>query len=379
MIQYVGVNDYKIDLFEGQYPVKNGMSYNSYVILDEKIAILDTVDIHFTKEWLLNLEKALNGREPDFLVVLHMEPDHSANIENLLKKYPNMTIVGNSKTFTMIDQFFPTLNLINQLVVKEKDTLKLGKHILSFVFAPMVHWPEVMMAYEIETKSLFSADAFGKFGALDKEEDWKEEARRYYIGIVGKYGLPVQNLFKKVSNLEIKTIYPLHGPILNENLKYYLDLYNTWSNYQPEEEGICIVYASIYGNTKNAVEKLVSFLNGCKVEVFDLARCDLSLAISKAFQYSKLVIATPTYNGGVFPPVEAFLHGLTERAYQNRQIGIIENGSWAPVAKKYIEQYFADSKNVSIIEESVTIRSSLDEENKLQIEKLAKRLKSIEK
>lgn len=377
MIEYVGVNDHKIDLFEGQYHVKNGMSYNSYVIMDEKIAIMDTVDIHFAEEWLLNLQNALEGRVPDYLVVLHMEPDHSASIQKLLNAYPNITVVGNIKTFPMIEQFFPNLTIQNKLIIKEGDVLELGHHTLKFVFAPMIHWPEVMVAYELETRSLFSADAFGKFGALDVKEDWKEEARRYYIGIVGKYGIPVQNLFKKVSNLEIKTIYPLHGPVLKENLSDYLDLYRIWSSYEPEEEGICIAYASIYGNTKKAVDELVSKLTGCKVEVFDLARCDLAQAISKAFQYSKLVVASPTYNSGVFPPVETFLHGLIERNYQNRSVGIIENGSWAPTAKKYIEQYFANSKNVSIVEEAVTIKSSLDEFSKLQIEKLASKLKSI--
>lgn len=376
MIKYTGVNDHQIDLFEGQYYVKNGMSYNSYVILDEKIAIMDTVDIHFTNEWLLNIHNTLEGKHPDYLVVLHMEPDHSASIQKLIEVYPNITVVGNIKTFSMIEQFFPGLKLNNKLLVKEGDNLVLGSHKLKFVFAPMIHWPEVMLAYDITTKSLFSADAFGKFGALDIEEDWKDEARRYYIGIVGKYGLPVQNLFKKVAGLEINTIYPLHGPVLKDHLNYYLDLYNTWSSYNPEEDGVCIAYASIYGNTKKAVEELVSKLN-CKVETFDLARCDMAQAISKAFQYSKLVVASPTYNNGVFPPVEAFLHGLVERNYQNRIIGIIENGSWAPNAKKYITEYFGNSKNISLLEESVTIKSSLDETSKSQIENLAQKLKSI--
>ncbi|MCM1131157.1 MAG: flavodoxin domain-containing protein [Roseburia sp.] len=376
MIKYVGVNDHKVDLFEGQYHVKNGMSYNSYVIIDDKIAIMDTVDVHFTKDWLNNVHNALDGRLPDYLVVLHMEPDHSASLQSLLKEYPNITVIGNVKTFPMIEQFFPNLKINHKLVVKEGDILELGKHSLKFVFAPMIHWPEVMLAYETSTKSLFSADAFGKFGALDVEEDWKEEARRYYIGIVGKYGLPVQNLFKKIVGIEINTIYPLHGPVLKENLGYYLDLYNTWSSYAPEEEGICIAYASIYGNTRKAVEELASKLT-CKVELFDLARCDMAQAISKAFQYSKLVIASPTYNNGVLPPVEAFLHGLVERSYQNRTVGIIENGSWAPTARKYIEQYFANSKNITILEESVTIKSSLDETSKSQIENLAQKLKSI--
>lgn len=377
MIQYVGVNDHQVDLFEGQYHVKNGMSYNSYIIMDDKIAIMDTVDVHFTEEWLNNIHNALADRLPDYLIVLHMEPDHSASIQKLLEVYPNLTVVGNVKTFPMIEQFFPGLKLEHKLVVKEGDILELGSHKLKFVFAPMIHWPEVMLAYDITTKSLFSADAFGKFGALDVEEDWKEEARRYYIGIVGKYGLPVQNLFKKVTGIEINTIYPLHGPVLKDNLNYYLDLYNTWSSYKAEEDGVCIAYASIYGNTKKAVEELASKLTDCKVELFDLARCDMAQAISKAFQYSKLVVASPTYNNGVFPPVEAFLHGLVERSYQNRVVGIVENGSWAPAAKKYIEQYFANSKNITILEQSVTVKSSLDETSKSQIENLAQKLKSI--
>lgn len=377
MIQYVGVNDHQVDLFEGQYYVKNGMSYNSYVIMDEKPAIMDTVDIHFTQEWLKNIHNALEGKLPEYLIVLHMEPDHSASIQKLVEVYPNITVVGNVKTFPMIEQFFPSLKLSKKLVVKEGDTLDLGFHKLKFVFAPMIHWPEVMLAYDMSTKSLFSADAFGKFGALDVEEEWKEEARRYYIGIVGKYGLPVQNLFKKVAGIEINTIYPLHGPILKDNLNYYLDLYNTWSSYKAEEDGVCIAYASIYGNTKKAVEKLASKLTDCKVEIFDLARCDMAQAISKAFQYSNLVIASLTYNNGVFPPVEAFLHGLIERSYQNRVVGIIENGSWAPTAKKYIEQYFANSKNITLLEETVTIKSSLDETSMQQIDLLAQKLKSL--
>ncbi|MBD5390502.1 FprA family A-type flavoprotein [bacterium] len=376
MIKYVGVNDHQVDLFEGQYQVKNGMSYNSYVIFDQKIAIMDTVDIRFAKEWLFNIQKALEGRTPEYLVVLHMEPDHSACIQKLVETYPSITVVGNAKTFQMIQQFFPKLLLKHTLTIKEGDQIHLGEHTLQFVFAPMVHWPEVMMAYDTSSKSLFSADGFGKFGALDVEEDWKEEARRYYIGIVGKYGLPVQNLFKKVANIEISSIYPLHGPVLKENLSYYLDLYNTWSSYQPEEDGVCVAYSSIYGNTKQGVFELVEQLNGTKTEVFDLARCDMSLAISKAFQYSKLVIASPTYNNGVFPPVEAFLHGLVERGYQNRIVGTIENGSWAPTANKYICDYLKDSKNITLLEEKVTIKSSLDDVSKNQIHLLAEKLKS---
>lgn len=377
MIQYVGVNDHSIDLFEGQYVVPHGMSYNSYIILDEKIAVMDTVDIRFATEWLTNIEEALKGRIPDYLVILHMEPDHSASIERFLQKYPKVTLVGNQKTFVMIEQFFPNLILGDKVIIKEGDTLELGDHKLKFVFAPMVHWPEVMMVYEVSSKSLFSADAFGKFGALDIEEDWKEEARRYYIGIVGKYGLPVQNLFKKVSGLEISTIYPLHGPVLKDNLSYYLDLYQKWSSYEPEENGVCIAYASIYGNTREAIEELVSQLGNTKVEVFDLARCDLALAISKAFQYSKLVIASPTYNNGVFPPVEAFMHGLVERDFQNRTICIIENGSWAPTAKKYITQYFSASKKINILEDGVTIKSKLNDSSRKQLEVLAEKIKSL--
>ena len=376
MIKYVGVNDHQIDLFEGQYHIQNGMSYNSYIILDKKTAVMDTVDIHFSEEWIANLKNTLKDKAPDYLVILHMEPDHSASIEAFLHIYPNATIVGNAKTFPMIEQFFPDLKLQNKLVVKENDILDLGESKLQFIFAPMVHWPEVMLAYEQTSKSLFSADAFGKFGALDAQEDWKEEARRYYIGIVGKYGVPVQTLFKKVAGVEINTIYPLHGPILKDNLSYYLNLYQLWSSYAPEEEGICIVYASIYGNTRKAVELLVEDLKPFKVEVFDLARCDMSQAISKAFQYSKLVIASPTYNGGVFPPVEAFLHGLIERSFQNRKIGIIENGTWAPLAKKYIQNYFANSKNITLLDEAVTIKSSLNEDSKMALKQLAEKLKS---
>lgn len=375
MIQYVGVNDRQIDLFEGQYLVPNGMSYNSYLLIDEKIAVMDTVDIHFSGEWLENIEQALQGRTPDYLVVLHMEPDHSASLKQFIKKYPDATVVGNGKTFPMIQQFFPGLQLKKTLTVKEADTLNLGAYTLRFVLAPMVHWPEVMMAYEVSTKALFSADAFGKFGALDTQEEWKDEARRYYIGIVGKYGSAVQTLFKKVADLEIQTIYPLHGPILRENLEYYLNLYHIWSSYRPEEDGVCIAYTSIYGNTKKAAEALAERLEETKYEIFDLARCDMAQAIAKAFQYSKLVIATPTYNGGVFPPVEAFLHGLTERNFQNRTIGIIENGSWLPMARKYILAYFSNSKNLEFLEECASIKSALNEESLEAIRKLSQRLK----
>lgn len=376
MYKYIGVNDHQIDLFEGQYKVQNGMSYNSYLIMDEYNAIMDTVDINFADIWLNNIKDNLNNRKLDYLVILHMEPDHSASIEKLVSEYPDVNIVGNVKTFNMIKQFFPNLIIKNQTIVKDNDTLELGKHILKFIFAPMIHWPEVMMAYDIYTKSLFSADAFGKFGALDKEEEWIDEARRYYIGIVGKYGIPVQNLLKKASTLEIKEILPLHGPILNSNLEYYIDLYNKWSSYEVEENGVCIVYASIYGNTKKGVLHLLSKLD-LKYELFDLARCDMAEAISKAFKYSKLIIATPTYNNGVFPPVEAFLHGLVERDYQNRYIGIIENGSWAPAAKRYIINYFSNSKNIYFLENNVTIKSSLNEESINQIDLLKEELKKI--
>lgn len=373
MIKYIGVNDYQIDLFEGQYKVQNGMSYNSYLIKDKYNAVMDTVDIHFSSDWLNNIKNNLAGEELDYLVILHMEPDHSASLEQLVNTYPNVKIVGNTKTFMMIKQFFPNLEIKNEIAVKDNDTLELGNHILKFIFAPMIHWPEVMMAYDMTTKVLFSADAFGKFGALDREEAWIDEARRYYIGIVGKYGIPVQNLLKKASSLEIKEILPLHGPILKRNLGYYLDLYNKWSSYEPEENGVCIVYASIYGNTKKGVEKLITHLD-TKYEVFDLARCDIAEAISKAFKYSRLVIAAPTYNNGVFPPVEAFLHGLVERDYQKRYIGVIENGSWAPAAKRYIENYFSNSKNIYFLENNVTIKSALNEEAIAKIALLAEEL-----
>lgn len=378
MIKYIGVNDHQVDLFEGQYLVPNGMSYNSYLIEDDKIAVMDTVDIHFSKEWLNNLKKELKEKTPHYLVILHMEPDHSASLQSFINEYPEAIVVGNAKTFPMISQFFPDLDLSHKLEVKDGDILDLGTTKLKFVFAPMVHWPEVMLAYDMTSKALFSADAFGKFGALDVNEEWKEEARRYYIGIVGKYGVPVQTLFKKVAGLEINTIYPLHGPILKENLSYYLGLYQTWSSYQPETEGVCIAYASIYGNTKQAVSILEKELEGYPHEVFDLARCDMSLAISKAFQYSKLIIASPTYNGGVFPPVEAFLHGLVERGFQNRCVGIIENGSWAPMAKKYIQQYFEKSKGILFLEESVTIKAALNESSLSLVSELAKKLKKDE-
>lgn len=373
MIKDIGVNDYSIKVFERQYKVDNGMSYNSYMLLSDKIAIFDTVDKNYIDEWLKNINDALNGKIPDYLVILHMEPDHSAGIIRLIEKYPNICIVGNSKTFMMLSQFFFTLTIKHKLEVKENDILDLGDYKLKFIFAPMIHWPEVMFAYEENEKILFSADAFGKFGTLDTKEDWITEARRYYFGIVGKYGIQVQNILNKLNPVKLNAIYPLHGPKLEDNLDYYLGLYKKWSSYMPEEEGICIVYASIYGNTKYAVDILTDNLSE-KYEVFDLNSCDLSMAISKAFQYSKLVIASVTYNSQVFPSVEAFLHGLVERNFQKKRIAIIENGSWGPMAKNYIIKYFKDSKDISFLEKSITIKSSVNEENKLELEELAKTL-----
>jgi len=375
MIKYIGVNDKKIDLFEVQYQVKNGISYNSYLLASDKTLVMDTVDINFKDEWLNNLEIALNGKELDYLAVLHMEPDHSACIMALLDKYPNAVLVTNAKAYKMILQFFPGIKINNYLEIKDKDKLSIGEYELTFVFAPMVHWPEVMVAYESNTKSLFSADAFGKFGALDIDEKWIDEARRYYIGIVGKYGSFVQKLFAKVSNLEINTIYPLHGPILNENLDYYLDLYNKWSSYASEEDGVLIAYASIYGNTKDAVLLLADKLGDYNYEVIDLARCDIHDAIAKAFKYSKLVIASPTYNGGLFPVVKTFVDGLTEREYKNRQISIIENGTWAAMVKKSILKAFEASNNISYTNSSVVITSSITNDTVDQIEALAQELK----
>ena len=337
-IIYAGVNDHQVDLFEGQYPVPNGMCYNSYVIRDEKIAVMDTVDQNFTHEWLDNIQKALDGRKPDYLIVQHMEPDHSANIENFLKVYPEAVIVANAKTFVMISNFFRSLNLEGRMLeVKNGDTLDLGNHVLTFVFAPMVHWPEVMVTYDSRDKVLFSADGFGKFGALDVEEDWDDEARRYYIGIVGKYGVQVQNLLKAASALDIQTICPLHGPVLKENLGHYIEKYQIWSSYAAESEGVMIAYTSIYGNTKKAVELLAAKLRekGCpQVVVCDLARTEMSKAVEDAFRYGKLVLASTTYNADIFPFMRTFIEHLTERGYQKRTIGLIENGSWAPMAAK---------------------------------------------
>lgn len=378
-ILYVGVNDHNIDLFEGQYIVPNGMAYNSYVINDEKIAVMDTVDAAFGDEWLKNIADVLNGATPDYLIIQHMEPDHSANIQKFLEVYPNIKVVGNAKTFTMIGNFFRYLKLAdeNKLEVKNKDTLTLGKHELTFVFAPMVHWPEVMVTYDSKDKVLFSADGFGKFGALDVEEDWDCEARRYYIGIVGKYGAQVQNLLKVAATLDIQTICPLHGPVLTENLEHYIGQYNTWSSYGTESEGVMIAYTSVYGNTKKAVELLAEKLKekGCpKVVVTDLAREDMAEAVEDAFRYGKIVLASTTYNGDVFPFMKTFIEHLTERNYQNKTIGLIENGSWASMAGKVMRGMFEKSKNITWLETSVKIMSSMDEQNKADIEKMAEEL-----
>ena len=378
-ILYVGVNDHNIDLFEGQYIVPNGMAYNSYVINDEKIAVMDTVDAAFGDEWLKNIADVLNGATPDYLIIQHMEPDHSANIQKFLEVYPNTKVVGNAKTFTMIGNFFRDLKLAdeNKLEVKNKDTLTLGKHELTFVFAPMVHWPEVMVTYDSKDKVLFSADGFGKFGALDAEEDWDCEARRYYVGIVGKYGAQVQNLLKVAATLDIQIICPLHGPVLTENLEHYIGQYNTWSSYGTESEGVMIAYTSVYGNTKKAVELLAEKLKekGCpKVVVTDLAREDMAEAVEDAFRYGKIVLASTTYNGDVFPLMKTFIEHLTERNYQNKTIGLIENGSWASMAGKVMRGMFEKSKNITWLETSVKIMSSMDEQNKADIEKMAEEL-----
>ena len=376
-IKYIGVNDHEIDLFEGQYVVPNGIAYNSYVILDEKIAVMDTVDKNFGEEWLKNLEAVLDGRKPDYLVVHHMEPDHSANIDHFLKVYPQATVVSSAKAFTMMKQFFGTDYADRRVVVGEGDTLALGKHVLTFVTAPMVHWPEVIVSYDSTDKVLFSADGFGKFGALDVEEDWACEARRYYIGIVGKYGAQVQALLKKASQLDIAIICPLHGPVLTENLGYYLNLYDIWSSYRVESEGVVIAYTSIYGNTKAAVELLADKLRekGCpKVVVNDLARCDMAEAVEDAFRYGKLVLATTTYNGDIFPFMREFIHHLTERSYRNRTVGLIENGSWAPVAAKVMTRMLEGSKDLRFTDTTVKIFSAMNDTNRAQIEAMAEEL-----
>jgi len=376
-IRYVGVNDHQVDLFEGQYVVPNGMSYNSYVILDEKIAVMDTVDQHFGKQWLANLENVLDSRSPDYLIVQHMEPDHSANVANFLEVYPQATVVASKQAFVMMKQFFGTDYSERRIVVGEGDTLSLGKHTLTFVTAPMVHWPEVIVTYDSYDKVLFSADGFGKFGALDVQEDWACEARRYYIGIVGKYGAQVQALLKKAATLDIATICPLHGPILTENLGYYINLYDIWSSYRPEEEGVVIAYTSVYGHTKEAVELLAAELEklGCpKVSVTDLARDDMAEAVEDAFRYSKLVLATTTYNGDIFPFMKEFIHHLTERNFQNRTVAFVENGSWAPTAAKVMAKMLEGSKNLTIAENSVRILSALSDASREQIKALAEEL-----
>ena len=377
-IYYVGVNDHQIDLFEGQYVVPNGMAYNSYVVMDEKIAVFDTVDAHFTDEWLANMAEVLGDRTPDYLIVQHMEPDHSANIANFAAKYPEAKIVANAMTFNMMKQFFGTDFADRKVMVKDGETLSTGKHTFTFVFAPMVHWPEVMVTYDSTDKVLFSADGFGKFGALDVEEEWACEARRYYIGIVGKYGAMVQKLLAKAAALDIQIICPLHGPVLTENLGYYLDLYNTWSSYGVESEGTVIAYTSVYGHTKAAVELLAQKLTeeGCpKVVVNDLARCDMAEAVEDAFRYGKLVLATTTYNADIFPFMRNFLAEITERGYQNRKVAFVENGTWAPTAAKVMKAAFDKSANITFADTTVTIKSAMNEANKEQIAALAKEMK----
>ena len=376
-IKYVGVNDHDVDLFEGQYDVPNGMAYNSYVILDDKIAVMDTVEEGFGDEWLANIAAVLEGKKPNYLVISHMEPDHSANIKSFLEVYPDATVVGNAKIFTMMSQFFGGDITANKLTVSDKETLCLGKHTLQFIFAAMVHWPEVMVSYDSTDKVLFSADAFGKFGALDVEEDWDCEARRYYFGIVGKYGMMVQKLLKEVATLDVATVCPLHGPILTENLGHYIGQYDTWSSYRPENEGVFIAYASAHGNTKKAAQMLAAKLEaqGCpKVAISDLAREDMAECVEDAFRYDRLVLASITYNAGIFPCMKTFIDALTERGYQNRKIGFIENGSWAPMAKKIMQGMFEKSKDITFCEESVTIQSAVNAETEAAIDRLAKEL-----
>ena len=375
-IRYAGVNDHRIDLFEGQYKVPNGMAYNSYVILDEKVAVMDTADVHFTEEWLANVAAALEGRQPDYLIVQHMEPDHSASIAEFLKVYPDTTVVGNARTFPMLNLYFPLNPVKNQLVVKEGDVLTLGKHQLTFVLAPMVHWPEVMLTYDMTDKVLFSADAFGKFGALDVEEPWEDEARRYYIGIVGKYGVQVQALLKKAAGLDIAAICPLHGPVLNENLGHYIGLYDAWSAYRPEEKGVAIAFTSVYGHTREGAEKLFSLLQerGVKAELYDLARNDQFAAVAAAFRYDRVVLATTTYNGDIFPFMKEFIHHLTERGFKNRTIGLIENGSWAPQAAKTMRKMLEESKELTWLEPTVRINAALNADSEAQILALADEL-----
>lgn len=376
-IRYVGVNDHQIDLFEGQYIVPNGMAYNSYVIMDEKIAVMDTVDERFGDEWLSNIKSVLGDRTPDYLIIQHMEPDHSANIKAFLEVYPETVVVGNAKTFTMMGQFYKVDESVKRLTVSDKETLSLGTHTLTFVFAPMVHWPEVMVTYDSADKVLFSADGFGKFGALDVQEDWDCEARRYYFGIVGKYGLQVQKLLKVAATLDIQMICPLHGPVLKEDLGHYIEKYDIWSSYRPENKGVLIAYASVYGHTKEAAELLAAKLEekGCeKVAVADLARDDMAECIEDAFRYDRLVLASVTYNGDIFPCMKTFIEGLVERNYQNRTVAFVENGTWGPMAKKVMSGMFEKSKNITFTEESVTIRSALNEDSEAAIERLAEEL-----
>ena len=376
-IRYIGVNDHDIDLFEGQYIVPEGMAYNSYVIIDEKIAVMDTVSADFGEEWLANLENVLAGRKPDYLIIHHMEPDHSANIDKFISAYPEAAVVGNAKNFEMIDQFFGSGLCKNRLAVKNGEMLSLGRHELTFLFAPMVHWPEVMMSYDGADKALFSADAFGKFGALDcQDKEWDCEARRYYTGIVGKYGMQVQAVLKKAAALDIKMICPLHGPVLTGDLSHYMSLYDTWSSYGVESEGVCIAYTSVYGNTKRAAELLAKKLEerGCKAAISDLARCDMAEAVEDAFRYGKLVLATTTYNADIFPFMRQFIDHLTERNYQNRTLGFIENGTWAPAAAKIMKAMFERSKNINYIDTTVTLRSAMTDENAEAIDRMAEEL-----
>lgn len=374
-VKYIGVDDKTIDLFESQYIVPNGVSYNSYVITDDKIAVMDTVDKRKTDEWFTNLEEALDGRTPDYLIISHLEPDHASNIKSLADKYPSMKLVGNAKTFSMMPQYFENLNLTDRTVtVKEGDTLELGTHTLTFIMAPMVHWPEVMVTYESSEKILFSADGFGKFGSLDTDEDWACEARRYYFNICGKYGVQVQALLKKAVSLDIKTICPLHGPILSENLEYYINLYNTWSKYEPETDGVFIAYCSIHGNTEIAAKKLYDILKSktdSKISIADLAREDMAESIEDAFRYSKMIVAAPSYDADVFPVMNDFLHHLKMKGYKNRTVGIIENGSWAPTAARAMNNYFEGMKDITVVPTKVTIRASLKDIDVVNLEKLA--------
>lgn len=377
-IKYVGVNDHQVDLFEGQYQVPNGMAYNSYIILDEKIAVMDTVDGAFAEEWLQNVEQVLAGRKPDYLVIQHMEPDHSASIPAFLQRYPETVVVSTAMGFKYMEQFFPEIEIAaeKRIIAANSGTLELGSHTLRFVYAPMVHWPEVMMTYEASEKILFAADGFGKFGALDVEEDWVDEARRYYIGIVGKYGAQVQAVLKKASTLDIQTICSLHGPVLKDNLGFYLEKYDKWSSYQPEESGVVIAYASVYGNTKKAAQYLADKLSksGQKTVLYDLARCDKAAAIAAAFRYDKLVLAGITYNGDLFPCMRAYIEGLTERSYQNRRVAVIENGTWAPMAAKLIRGMFEKSKDIAFTDTNITIKSAMNAQNRAELDKLAAEL-----